>query len=46
MNKTGEKPGKGHYKCKGCGQVIRLVYNNDELPPCTNCKNTTCTSIV
>jgi DNA-directed RNA polymerase subunit RPC12/RpoP len=37
---TGEKPGKGSYKCKKCGQVVVLDDSNDTLPPCPKCNNT------
>jgi NAD-dependent SIR2 family protein deacetylase len=37
MYKTGEKPGKGHYRCTKCGEVIYLNDNTDTLPPCPKC---------
>ncbi len=40
MYKTGEKPGKGNYKCCKCGFVIHLNDNADALPPCPKCKHT------
>ncbi len=41
MYKTGEKPGKGTYKCTNCGQIVELDNNSDTLPPCPHCRNTT-----
>ena len=38
---TGEKPGKGKYKCTKCGQTVELNDNTDTLPPCPKCNNTT-----
>ncbi|WP_279611970.1 zinc ribbon-containing protein [Raoultibacter timonensis] len=35
--KTGEKPGKGSYRCLNCGQVVELKSDDDQLPPCPNC---------
>lgn len=40
MAKTGEKPGKGTYICKHCGQEIVLDDNTDTLPPCPKCNKT------
>lgn len=40
MPTTGEKPGKGTYKCKNCGQIVRLDDNSDTLPPCPSCNGT------
>ncbi|KYM49768.1 rubredoxin-like protein [Fusobacterium necrophorum subsp. funduliforme] len=40
---TGEKPGKGVYICKKCGQTVRLDDNTDTLPPCPKCNATTYT---
>lgn len=40
MPSTGEKPGKGTYTCKKCGQVVRLDDNTDTLPPCPKCNGT------
>lgn len=37
MYKTGERPGKGVYRCFSCGQLIRLDDNSDVLPPCPRC---------
>ena len=39
MARTGEKPGKGNYKCKQCGQIVVLDDNKDTLPPCPKCRN-------
>ncbi|WP_376715929.1 zinc ribbon-containing protein [Enterococcus avium] len=40
---TGEKPGKGTYTCKNCGQKVRLDDRTDTLPPCPSCDKTTYT---
>jgi DNA-directed RNA polymerase subunit RPC12/RpoP len=40
MYSTGEKPGKGRYKCVKCGLVITLDDNSDTLPPCSKCNGT------
>ncbi len=40
MPKTGEKPGKGIYYCKNCGQSVYLDDDDDTLPPCPRCKKT------
>jgi len=40
MPTTGEKPGKGAYTCKGCGQVVVLDDSTDTLPPCPKCSGT------
>ncbi|PYG88467.1 zinc ribbon family protein [Ruminiclostridium sufflavum DSM 19573] len=40
MPTTGEKPGKGTYQCKTCGQVVRLDDSTDTLPPCPKCNGT------
>lgn len=36
----GEEPGKGKYKCitPGCGEIITLDDDTDELPPCPKCE--------
>ncbi len=36
--KTGEKPGKGKYKCMKCSFVITLKSNDEILPECPVCK--------
>lgn len=41
MYSTGEKPGKGTYKCVACGQIVVLDDNTDTLPPCPSCEKTT-----
>lgn len=41
MYKTGEKPGKGVYRCTRCGQLVVLDDDSDTLPPCPKCNNTT-----
>lgn len=40
MTTTGEKPGKGRYKCKNCGQIVVLDDATDTLPPCPKCAKT------
>jgi len=40
MYTTGEKPGKGKYKCLKCGLVITLDDDTDTLPPCPRCGGT------
>ncbi|WKY44189.1 hypothetical protein Q5O14_16420 [Eubacteriaceae bacterium ES2] len=40
---TGEKPGKGVYICKTCGQQVVLDNEDDTLPPCPRCSGTTFT---
>ncbi|NOU17355.1 MAG: hypothetical protein HOO91_07350 [Bacteroidales bacterium] len=45
MYTTGEKPGKGLYKCVKCGEVIRLDDNSDVLPPCPQCHGTKWTKV-
>lgn len=37
MPRTGEKPGKGLYRCNKCGKTIRLDDATDTLPPCPKC---------
>lgn len=37
MFNTGEKPGKGQYRCQMCGKYITLNDNTDRLPPCPDC---------
>jgi predicted nucleic acid-binding Zn-ribbon protein len=41
MPATGEKPGKGDYKCTNCGNVLHLENDDDALPPCPKCGNKT-----
>jgi len=41
MSTTGEKPGKGTYTCRNCGQTVTLNDASDTLPPCPRCTNTT-----
>lgn len=45
MPTTGEKPGKGRYKCKKCGFVLTLDDNTDTLPPCPKCHYTEFTKL-
>ena len=40
MTKTGEKPGKGTYNCRECGQFVTLDDNTDTMPPCPRCSHT------
>lgn len=42
MPTTGEKPGKGTYKCrnKDCGETVILDDHDDTLPPCPSCHET------
>lgn len=40
MPRTGEKPGKGTYKCTKCGQLVTLDDYDDTLPPCPKCEKT------
>ena len=40
MSTTGEKPGKGTYTCKSCGQTVVLNDESDTLPPCPSCAKT------
>ena len=40
MSTTGEKPGKGIYKCTKCGQTVVLDDTTDTLPPSPKCNNT------
>ena len=37
MPRTGEKPGKGTYECKNCGQQKVLDDHCDTMPPCVRC---------
>ncbi|MDY6827637.1 MAG: Zn-ribbon containing protein [Bacillota bacterium] len=39
MLSTGEKPGKGDYKCTNCGKIVHLDADTDILPPCPRCGN-------
>ncbi|NLK75243.1 MAG: zinc ribbon-containing protein [Clostridiales bacterium] len=38
MYKTGQKPGKGKYRCKECSQCIVLNDVKTTLPTCPKCK--------
>jgi DNA-directed RNA polymerase subunit RPC12/RpoP len=40
MPNTGEKPGKGTYKCTKCGELIHLDDSTDTMPPCPKCNGT------
>ncbi len=37
---TGEKPGKGQYRCTKCFKIIILENDTDALPACPRCHNT------
>lgn len=37
---TGEKPGKGKYRCIHCSEIINLDPDSDTLPPCPKCYKT------
>jgi len=41
MATTGEKPGRGTYKCKFCGTTVKIDNIKDTLPLCPKCNNTT-----
>lgn len=43
--KTGEKPGKGTYKCTSCSQLVVLDDTTDTLPPCPSCSETEYTRV-
>ena len=45
MYTTGEKPGKGRYKCVKCGEGSRLDDNSDTLPPSPSCHGTKWTKV-
>jgi DNA-directed RNA polymerase subunit RPC12/RpoP len=45
MYKTGEKPGKGTYRCTKCDATVTLDDHDDTLPPCPKCANTTYTKV-
>ena len=36
MHTSGEKPGKGTYKCQKCGKEV-TIEENEELPICPVC---------
>ncbi len=40
MATTGEKPGKGTYRCRNCGTTVILDDHSDTLPPCPKCAGT------
>ncbi len=40
MPTTGEKPGKGTYKCRKDGTRVTLDDDTDTLPPCPKCHGT------
>jgi len=41
MSTAGEKPGRGLYRCTKCNEVVLLIDDFKELPPCPKCGNTT-----
>ncbi|MBU3188968.1 zinc ribbon-containing protein [Clostridium bowmanii] len=41
MNTTGQKPGKGDYKCTTCGEIVHLELDSEFLPLCPKCRRTT-----
>lgn len=41
MYKTGDKPGKGDYKCTICGAIVHLDNDTEVLPICPKCTKTT-----
>lgn len=45
MVTTGEKPGKGDYRCTNCGQIVTLDDDSDTMPPCPRCDGTKFTEI-
>ena len=45
MIKTGDKPGKGTYKCTHCGTLVTLDNDDDVMPQCPKCHNTTFTKV-
>ena len=45
MPSTGERPGKGTYKCDNCGQIVVLDDDDDTLPPCPRCNETEYTKV-
>lgn len=40
MPTTGEKPGKGTYRCRKCRTTVTLDDDTDTLPPCPKCNGT------
>lgn len=42
---SGEKPKKGIYQCKECGNIIRLANDSNNLPLCPNCDSIEFTQI-
>lgn len=39
ISRTGEKPGRGSYRCTNCGTEVSLD-EHDKMPPCPKCNNT------
>jgi zinc ribbon family protein len=37
--KCGQKPGRGRYVCRKCGEDVRLNHSTDALPKCRRCAN-------
>lgn len=42
--KTGEKPGRGTYRCTNCRTEVS-VGEYDKLPPCLSCSNNEFTEV-
>lgn len=40
MVTTGQKPGRGSYHCRYCGQEVTLDDATDTMPPCPKCNRT------
>ena len=40
MYSTGDRPGKGRYRCVKCGEIVALDDDSDTLPPCSSCDAT------
>ena len=45
MYSSGQKPGKGDYKCSTCGEIVHLEKDTDTLPICPICRRTTYTKL-
>lgn len=43
--KTGDKPGKGTYRCDKCGFLVHLYSDEDALPACPACMHTEFTKV-
>lgn len=40
MYNSGDKPGKGSYKCINCGTIVVIENDDDALPICPVCHHT------